>query len=62
MSYKIMVWSNIWGVYLPCGQYLQFCGLYIIQTDKCEHAAGSVTEGDVIYGCTLHNIMQGGMG
>lgn len=34
MSYKIMVSPNIWGGFLPCGQYLYFCGLYVILADK----------------------------
>lgn len=58
----MVVRPNIWDGFLLCGQYLQFCGLHVIAADKYWVATGSATKkGDVIRGCTLHNITRRGM-
>lgn len=56
MSYKIMVSPNIWGVFLPCGRYLYFCGLYVILADKYELALGSATRRVMLY-VDVHDII-----
>lgn len=40
MSYKTVVWPNIWSGFLPCGKYLYFCGLCVKVADKHKLVVG----------------------